>query len=73
MFYVHLLIGLINSRKYCREAKSLVPILKRVIQVKFYFYEILTKFQTKEKRLNFLKTRFSKKFDFRGLCVSLSI
>ena len=47
---------LISSKKYWRVAKKLVAILKEVIQVKFYFYEILTKIQTKEERLNFVKT-----------------
>lgn len=47
---------LINSKKYWRVAQNLPPVLKRVIQVKFYFYEILTKIQTKEDRLNFPKT-----------------
>ena len=56
MFYLHLLIGLISSKKYWRETKNLVPALNEVIPVKFYFYEILTKIQTKEERLNFLKT-----------------
>lgn len=55
--------------------KKLVPILRGVIQVKFYFYEILSKIQTKEEKLKFLKTlkkifRFQENFDFRGLCVS---
>ena len=51
-----LVIGLISSEKYWRVATNLVPVLKRVIQVKFYFYEILTKIQTKEERSSFLKT-----------------
>ena len=51
-----LVVGLISSKKYWRVATNLVPVLKRVIQVKFYFYEILTKIQTKEERSNFLKT-----------------
>ena len=34
-------------------------VLKGVIQVKLYFYEILPKNQTKEERLHFLKTIFS--------------
>ena len=50
MFYLHLLFGLISSKKYWRAAKNLVPVLKWVIQVKFYFYKILTKIQTKEER-----------------------
>ena len=37
MFYLHLLVGLISSKKYCRVVKNLVPILKGVIQVKCYF------------------------------------
>ena len=67
MFYLHLLIKLISSKKYWRIAKNL-------IQTKFYFYKIRTKIQTKEGRLNFLKkqkTRFRENFDFRELCVSL--
>ena len=48
MFYLHLLIKLISSKKYWRVAKNL-------IQTKFYFYKIRTKIQTKEERLNFLK------------------
>ena len=51
-----LVVGLISSEKYWRVATNLVPVLKRVIQVKFYFYEILTKIQTKEERSSFLKT-----------------
>ena len=43
-------IGLISSTKYWREAR------KRVIQVKFYFDEILKKIQTRGKGLNFLRT-----------------
>ena len=56
MFYLHLLIRLISSKKHWRVAKNLVPVLTGVIQVKFYFYEILVKIQTKEERLNCLKT-----------------
>ena len=56
MFYLHLLIRLISSKKYWRVGKNFVAILKEVIQVKFYFYEILTKIQTEEERLNFVKT-----------------
>lgn len=48
MFYLRLVIGLISSRKYWRVEKG-------VIQVKLYFYEILTKIQTKAERLNFSK------------------
>ena len=33
-----------------------MAILERAIQVKFYFFEILTKMQTKEERMNFIKT-----------------
>ena len=47
---------LINSNKYWKVPKNLPLVLKRVIQVKFYFYEILTKIQTKEDRLNFAET-----------------
>ena len=56
IFYLHLLIGLISSENYWRVKETSVPVLKGVIQVKFYFYEILTKTQSKEKRMNFLKT-----------------
>ena len=69
MFYWHFSIGLISSRKYWSVAKSLVPVLKRVIQVKFYFHEILRKIKKKVERLNFLKTqknRFRENFDLRG-------
>ena len=31
-----------------------MPVLKPVIQITVYFYEILTKIQTKEEGLNFL-------------------
>ena len=55
MFYLQRLIGLIGSKKYWREAKHLVSVLARVIQVKFCFYEILTKIQTKKERSNFVK------------------
>ena len=51
MFHLHLLTGLISSKKYWRVVKKLVAVLKGVIQVKFYFHEILTKIQMKEKRL----------------------
>ena len=57
MFYLHFLIGLISSKKYCRVAKNLVPVFKGIIQVKFYFYEIFTKIQMKEESLNLLKTQ----------------
>ena len=43
-----LLIGLFSSEKYWRVAKYLVFILKEVIQVTFYFYEILMKIQRKK-------------------------
>ena len=56
MFYLHFLIGLISSKKYCRVAKNLVPVFKGIIQVKLYFYEIFTKIQMKEESLNLLKT-----------------
>ena len=48
-------VGLISSKKYRRVAKKLAPVLKGVIPIKFSFYEILTKIQTK-KGFNFLKT-----------------
>ena len=48
MFYLHLLIGLISSNKYWRVAKKLLLLLKVVIQIKIYFYEILLKIQTKK-------------------------
>ena len=35
MFYLHLLIGLIISKKYCRVALNLVSVLEGEIQVKF--------------------------------------
>ena len=47
MFYLYLLIGLISSKIYWRVAKHLVLVLKGVIL--FYFYDIFTKIQTKEK------------------------
>ena len=77
MEYVSLkfIIGLISSKKYWRVVKNLVHVLKGVIQIRFYFYKILTKIQTKEERCNFLKTsetRLRENFDFRGLCVTLS-
>ena len=56
MFGLHLLIGLISFKKYWRVTKKVVPVLKEIIQVKFYFHKIITKIQSKEKRLNFLKT-----------------
>ena len=56
MFYLHLLTGLISSNKYWTVAKQIVPVLKGKIQVKFDIYEIITKTQTKQERLNFLKT-----------------
>ena len=43
MFYLHLLIRFISFKKYWRVAKNLVPAVKGVIQLKFYFHEILTK------------------------------
>ena len=48
-------VGLISSNKYQKVAKKLAPVLKGVIPIKFSFYEILTKIQTK-KGFNFLKT-----------------
>ena len=65
-FYLHLLIGLITSKIYWTIAKNLVAILKHVIQVKFYFFEILTKMQTKEERMNFIKTL---KLDFKKIFI----
>ena len=70
MFYLHVLIGLISSKKYWRVAKFLVPVLEGVIQIKSYFYDILKEIQTKKERYYFLKkygTRFRESFDFRGL------
>ena len=46
MFYLHLLIGLIDSNKYWRVAKYLVAVTKELIQLKLYSYVILTKVQT---------------------------
>ena len=69
IFYLHLLIGLITSKIYWRIAKNLVPILKRVIQVKLYFFEIFTEMQTKEERMNFIKTL---KLDFKKIFISES-
>ena len=69
MCYLHLLFGLISSKKYWRVAKHLVPFLKGTIQVKLYFQETLIKIQTIEETLNFVKvskTRFQEKFYFRG-------
>ena len=73
MFYLHLLIGLTGSNKFWRAAKHLVPVLKGVMQVKFYFYEILKKSKWKKKSEFFknIKTRFWESFDHRGFCVSL--
>ena len=56
MFHLHLLIGLTSCKKRWRVAKHLVPVLKEVIQAKFYFYEILIKIQTKKERLIFRKS-----------------
>ena len=71
-----LLIRLISLKKYWRKAKKLALVcFKWGDSSKIYFYEILLEIQTKEKRLNFLKTiktRFRKNSDFRGLCVSLT-
>ena len=47
-FILHLLIGLISSKEYWRKAKKLMTVLKGVIQITVYFYEILTQIQTKE-------------------------
>ena len=55
MFHLDLLIRLISSKKYWILAKTLVSILKGVIQVKYCFYGILTKMQMKEESLNILK------------------
>ena len=41
MFYLHLLVELINSKKYWKVPEKLVPVLKGVIQVKFQ-YPLLT-------------------------------
>ena len=74
-FILHLLIGLISSKEYWRKAKKLMTVLKGVIQITVYFYEILTQIQTKEEGLNFLnrkKTRSQENFHFRWLSVSLT-
>ena len=39
-FILHLLIGLISSKEYWRKAKKLMTVLKAVIQITVYFYEI---------------------------------
>ena len=46
-----LLIRLISSNKYWRVARKPVLVLKEVIPVKFSFYEILKKAQTKKKKI----------------------
>ena len=53
-----------------------MPVLKgrRNSSKALFFCEILTKIQTKEEKLNSLKTektRFSESFKFRGLFISL--
>ena len=35
LYYLHLLFELISSKEYWRVTKNLVPVLERVIQVKF--------------------------------------
>lgn len=66
-----LLIRLISSNKYWRVARKLVLVLKEVIPVKFSFYEILKKVQTKKKYALRCKTGFWENFDFRGFTVTL--
>ena len=53
-----------------------MPVLKGVIQVKFYFYLHFVSYENPNKRrkIEFSKhgkTRFQENFDFRVLCVSL--
>ena len=69
MDWIFTSIGLITSKIYWRIAKNLVPILKRVIQVKLYFFFFFTKIQTKEERMNFIKTL---KLDFKKIFISES-
>ena len=48
MSEIFLFYELTITSGYCRVAKNLGPALKGVIQVKFYFHEILTKIQKKK-------------------------
>ena len=48
MFYLHLTIGVIISKKYWRAAKKLKLVLKGAVQAKFCFCEILPKIQKKK-------------------------
>ena len=56
MFYLHLTIGVIISKKYWRAAKKLKLVLKGAVQAKFFFLWNPPKNPKKEGRLNFLKT-----------------
>ena len=54
MFYLHLLIGLISSKKYLMVAKMLVPVLKRVIPANFFHIKSLQK-SKKRRKIKFYK------------------
>ena len=48
IFYSHLLTGVISSKKCWRVENKLMLVSEGVILLKFSFYEILTKIQTKK-------------------------
>ena len=43
MFYLHLLIGLISSKKLWKAARKLVPVLQEGITIKFFCTKSLRK------------------------------
>ena len=70
MFYLHLSIGLISSKKYWREEKNPMPFLKGVIQVKLHFYKIPNKDPNEIRKTEFsknVKNMISSKFSFEGV------
>ena len=56
MCYFHLLIGLISSKTYWTVTKKTNSRFKRNDSNEKYIYEILTKIQTKEEKLNISDT-----------------
>ena len=79
MFYLHLPIGLISSKKYWRVGRKLSVRFKRGNSSKIlfsHFHKTFIKNLHEKRKIGFLKpykkTICSENFDFRGLCVYLN-